>query len=53
MAERQTEWLRGQLQLGMVCVCLCLPSWWPAVTRLHVHCPTAGVEVRWVGLSGK
>lgn len=53
MAERQTEWLRGQLQLGKVCVCLCLPSWWPAATRLHVHCPTAGVEVRWVGLSGK
>lgn len=26
---------------------------WPAVTRLHVDRPTAGVEVSWVGLSGK
>lgn len=51
MAERQTEWLGGQLQLGVVC--MSLPGWWPAATRLHVHCPTAGVEVRWVGLSGK
>lgn len=25
----------------------------PAATGLHVHCPAAGVEVRWVGLSGK
>ena len=53
MAERQTEWLGGQLQLGVVCVCVTLPGWWPAATRLHVHCPTAGVEVRWEGLSGK
>lgn len=20
-------------------------GWWPAATRLHVHCPAAGVEV--------
>lgn len=52
VAERQTGHLRGQLQLG-VGVCVCLLGWWPAATRLHVHCPTAGVEVRWVGLSGK
>lgn len=52
VAERQTGHLTGQLQLG-VGVCVCLLGWWPAATRLHVHCPTAGVEVRWVGLSGK
>ena len=34
-----------------MCVCVCVR--WPAATRLHVHCPTAGEEVRWVGLSGK
>lgn len=53
VAERQTEWLGGQLQLGVVYVCVCVSSWWPAATRLHVHCPTAGVEVRREGLSGK
>lgn len=30
-----------------------LPGRRPAATGLHVHCPAAGVEVRWVGLSGK
>lgn len=27
MAERQTEWLGGQLQLGVVCVCMCVSAW--------------------------
>ncbi len=59
MAERRTEWLWRAAAAGCgvvcvcVCVCVCPPGWWPAATRLHVHCPTAGVEVRWVGLSGK
>lgn len=51
MDERQTEWLGGRLQLGVVCMSLL--DWWPAETRLHVHRPTAGMEVGWVGLSGK
>lgn len=51
-------WLKGKLgtsqgSCSWVWVCVCLLGWWPAATRLHVHCPTAGVEVRWVGLSGK
>lgn len=56
--RQEVVWLKGKLgtsqgSCSWVWVCVCLLGWWPAATRLHVHCPTAGVEVSWVGLSGK